>query len=235
VASFKASHLSYWNLDWFRGVTCNPISTVIVSSNVTGRVNSYDYYTKLYFIQSNGVRTYRGNAYAFSIINGAANRFTSRAPLGYRMQLEVYKYGENAKIGETAIFNPCGITQVPITITAPPPPVYLNIDIDFTAKCRNKNINIKPSTWCVFYDITARRWSYVYARSGKANITLREGVQHIFYTYYGGKAYSGNVTFAKNSSTIVPSGGTGVSGSMTYNNSTGKVNISATYTSDTCK
>ncbi len=239
VASFKASHLSYWNIDWFYGLrfnrTCPTNFSLKVSSNITGYVNSYDYYTKMYIVQSNGTRIFRGNLYYFSPVNGASNPFGGSVPSGYRMQLEVYKWGDNTKIGGTAIFNPCGITQVPVTITAPPPPVYLNIDIDFTAKCRNNNIIIKPSTWIAFYDITARRWSWDYARSGKANITLREGVQHIFYTYYGGKSYSGNVTFGKNSSTIVPSGGTGVSGSMTYNNSTGKVNVSATYTSDNCK
>ncbi len=240
VASFKASHLSYWNIDWFYGLSFNRICATSfklrVSSNITGYVNSYDYYTKMYIVQSNGTRIFRGNLYYFSPVNGAANPFGGNVPSGYRMQFEVYRYGDNAKIGGTDIFNPCGITQVPVTITAPSPPVYLDIDMDFTARCSNKNVNIKPSIWVIFYDITAGRWSWTYAISGKANIKLREGREHIFYTYYGGKAYSGNVTFGKNSSNIATSGGgTGISGTITYNNSTGKVNILASYIGNNCK
>jgi len=236
TATFKAAHLSYWNIDWFYGLSfnrsCYSNFLLRVNSNVTGYASSYDYYTKMYIVSSNGTRIYRGDFYYFNPVNGAYNPFGGGVPVGYRMQLEVYKWSNGSKVGGTAIFNPCGVAQVPITITVPPPPVYLNIDIDFTVKCSNKSVNIKPSSHIEFFD---GRHTCTFITGGKGRITLIEGREYTFYTYYSGKSYSGKVTFSKTSSKIIASGGVSITGTTSYNPSTGRVSLLASYTTNDCK
>jgi hypothetical protein len=186
----------------------------------------------MYIVSSNGARIFRGNLYYFNPVNGATNPFGGYVPTGYRMQLEVYRWSNGARVGTTGIFNPCAVSQVPVTITVPSQPVYLNIDIDFTVKCSNKSVNIKPSSHIEFFD---GRHTCTFITGGKGRITLIEGREYTFYTYYGGKRYSGKVTIGKNSSNIVTTGGIGISGTTRYNASTGRVSVLASYTINNCK
>lgn len=236
TATFKAAHLSYWNIDWFyySNSICYARYNVRVNSNVTSQFNSYDYYGLMYLVYSGGYRSARGYLY-FNAANGANNFYDGPVPRDARIQIDVIKWSTGAVVGRTSVFNPCSVSSVPITVTIPSPPVYLNVDIDFTVKCSNKSVNIKPSTYVDFYDPIDRRWTWTYARRGKGSITLREGREYVFYTYYSGKSYSGRVTFGKNSSNIVTSGGIGISGTTRYNASTGRVSVLASYTTSDCK
>jgi len=240
TATFKAAHLSYWNLDWYyRG--CSNRSTTLkfrVASNINTYTNSYDFYGYLYLVAPNGSRSYYTSISNFDVLNGNLNNGfinAGRAPNNFRVQLDIFSRNSSALIGRSAAFDPCSSTPVNVNVSVPNIPPYINIDIDFTVKCSNKTLNIKPSTWVDFYDSIDRRWASTYARSGKASTTLREGRPYTFYTYYDGKSYSGRVTFGKNSSTIVTSGGIGITGNTSYNASTGRVSVLASYTANDCK
>ncbi len=118
-------------------------------------------------------------------------------------RIDVYT-SNNALIGTTGIFNPCTNSQTPITITTPAPPTLILVDVDFSAKCQGKNLIVKPSAWVSLYDPKSPNISqsfiYSYIRSGKATVSVYEGREYTFGAYYGGKYYSGKITFNKNSS-----------------------------------
>ncbi len=234
VATFTASHLSYWNLDYFYqlGPKCNSYYTQIkVNSNVSTYMSGY--YGYLY--AGNQIL----NGYNFDVTNGAISYIIN--PRRADMKVKVFDMTKSpAKVvGETALFNPCNITTfVPINLTLPAPPPPINVDIDFTARCSNKDVNIKPSAWLYLYDPTAGwygRYLYGYMTSGKTSLTVKEGTEYFIYAYSAGKYYSGRATFNKSSSNIITSGGTGLTGTTTYDASTGRVKLVATYTTNDCK
>ncbi|MEA5140082.1 astroprincin family protein [Arcicella rigui] len=242
TATFKASHLSYWNIDWFYYLPrCRRTFILKVTSNLLTNVVSRNYYAKVYWAPANSNNfRYVYQTYGFNAKNGDLNEYTGLfTPNGSRVQIDVYSRSNNAKIGTTGIFNPCANSQIPITITAPTPPTPILVDVDFTAKCQNKNVNIKPSAWVGLYDPSGStyygRYIYGYMRSGKATIVVYEGREYTFGAYYGGKYYSGKVTFNKTGSKIVTSTGTGITGTTSYNASTGRVQVVASYTTNDCK
>jgi len=241
-ATFKASHLSYWNIDWFYYLPrCRPSFVLKVTSNLLTNVVSSNYYAKVYWAPANSNNfQYVYQAYGFNAKNGELNQYVGLyTPNGSRVRIDVYAYSNNAKIGTTGIFNPCANNQIPITINAPTPPTPIIVDVDFTAKCQNKSVNIKPSAWVSLYDPTGRTYyeRYIdgYMRSGKATIVVYEGREYTFGAYYGGKYYSGKVTFSKTSSKIITSTGTGITGTTSYNAATGRVQVVASYVTNDCK
>ncbi|MEA5404026.1 astroprincin family protein [Arcicella sp. DC2W] len=240
TATFKAAHLSYWNLDWFYGACSNNNSNLSfrVTSNVSNYANSYDYFGMVYLVSNSGARSYYKELYDFDVVNGNINNGlynVSNAPGDFRLQVDVYSREGHRFLGRTEAFSPCTATSIPITLSVPSPPAYLNIDIDFTVKCSNKSLNIKPSTYIDFYDSMNGVWAWTYATSGKGSITLREGREYYFYTYYDGESYWGNVTFGKNSSNIVANGGIGIKGTTSYNATTDRVSVLANYTVNDCE
>lgn len=242
TATFKAAHLSYWNLDWYYyyGGCNNNNSTLSfsVTSNVNSFANSYDYYAKVYLVSSNGTRSYYRDLYDFDVVNGNRNNGLAnagKAPDNYRLQIDVYSREGDRFLGRSSAFNSCTTTAIPISLTVPNPPAYLEVDVDFTAKCTNKSVNIKPSTWIDFYDATSGNWTWGYIQSGKVSVTVREGRQYGFHAYYDGSYYTGTVTFNKTASQIVTSTGKGITGTTTYNPVTGRVSLIASYTANDCK
>ncbi len=238
AATFKASHLSYWNIDWYYWLPrCKYSFNIETSSSITNNIGESNYLVRVYSSLSKyNYLYYRLQKVGFNVKNGSVNTFSGLyTPNGSRVLIYVFNRSTNRLVGSTAVFNPCQSGNIPIRINDPSVVPSINLDIDFTAKCTNKSVNIKPSTWIDFYDTVDRRWSWTYSRSGKASITLKEGREYIFYTYYNRKYYSGRVTFGKNSSSIITSGGLGITGTTSYNASTGRVKVLASYNINNCK
>lgn len=239
VATFQATHLSYWNLDWYYyGSSCANSGGNIsfnVSSNVTTSVNSYEYYATLYLVDRYNRKYYYTQLYNFDVTNGNLNNGLYRAARGdgNRLQLYVYEKTSNRLLGNTAVFDVCTTNRVPISLNIPNPPVFLGVDIDFTAKCTNKKLNIKPSTWIDLWN--SSNYTYDYATSGRASLTVREGQTYNFWTYYDSKVYTGIVTINKTSSVITSSTGKAITGTTSYNPVTNRVKIIATYETNDCK
>lgn len=240
TATFEASHLSYWNLDWyFYGSCSNSGGTVKfnVSSNVSSNVNSYDYYGVVYLVDRFNRKYYYTQMWDFDVRNGNTNNGLYRAIRGNgnRLQIMVYSRRNGQLLGSTSVFDACATSSMPITLNVPSPPTYIDVDIDFTAKCTNKKLNIKPSTWLDLFGISGGGYAYAYARSGQASLRVIEGQTYNFYTYYNNSVYTGRVTINKNSSVITTSTGKPITGSTSYNPITNRVKLLATYTANDCK
>ncbi|MEA5140080.1 astroprincin family protein [Arcicella rigui] len=233
IATFTASHLSYWNLDYFYelGPKCGKYYTFVkTSSNVTSYQSGYHGY--LYA----GGQILNGGE--FDVTNGAITYI--RNPRRTSMQVKVFDMSKSPApvVGQTSVFNPCTVETVPITLNLPAPPTPITVDVDFTAKCTNKQVNIKPSAWVTLLDPTAAwysRYTGVYMYNGKATVTVKEGKEYVVSAWVAGKYYSGRATFGKTSSTLVTSGGTGLTGTTNYNTSTKRVKLVATYVTNSCK
>lgn len=244
TATFEASHLSYWNLDWyFYGSCSNSGGTVKlnVSSNISSNVNSYDYYGVVYLVDRFNRKYYYTQLWDFDVRNGNTNNGLYRAIRGNgnRLQIMVYSRRNNQLLGSTSVFDACSTSSMPITLNVPNPPTYIDVDIDFTAKCSNKKLNIKPSTWLYLFSLSNGGiyggYVYAYSRSGLATVRVIEGQTYEFYTYYNGTVYTGRVTMNKTSSVITTSTGKPITGSTSYNPATNRVKLLATYTANDCK
>ncbi len=246
-AKFQASHLSYWNCDYYYWGqrSCRPFIPVKISSNVTATsYNYWDYYAIYYRVYPGGYKSYAGYSYGVPVANGstfyyAGSRFYSYYPYanyyyyyykGYvaanaQIQIDIFSYRTRTKIGSSSVFTPCNTSQIPITVNVPNPPTYVSVDIDFTAKCSSKNVTVKPSTWLYFYEKLPgsnwwSKWSYAYMVNGKANITLVDGAEYFVYTYYGGNAYWNQAVFGKNKSGAMAGNSTSGTGAVLSGNTT---------------
>lgn len=244
TATFQASHLSYWNLDWYFSGSCSNSGGTVkfnVSSNVSGNVNSYDYYGMIYLVDRFNRKYYYGQMWDFDVRNGNINNGLYRAIRGNgnRLQIMVYARRNGQLLGSTSVFDACASSTVPITLNVPSPPTYIDVDIDFTAKCSNKKLNIKPSTWLYLFSLSNGGiyggYVYAYSRSGLATVRVIEGQTYEFYTYYNGAVYTGRVTMNKTSSVITTSTGKPITGSTSYNPATNRVKLLATYAANDCK
>ncbi|MFN4152928.1 MAG: hypothetical protein ACK4IX_18435, partial [Candidatus Sericytochromatia bacterium] len=246
TATFKVSHLSYWNISWFyySNRVCLAQYSLIANSNLTTQFNSSseDYQTFMYFVNSAGRRIFRGNGKGVNVLNGGVSYYyTGPVPRGLRIQFDVIRTFDNLKVGSSGVINPCvgsgsGFINTPLTITIPQPFIpYLNVEIDFTVECSNKSINIKPSNWVHFFDALTKEYHYAYVTNGQGSVKLREGREYKFEVYYDGKNRFGRATFGKDSYKIITTSGQGISGTTTYDNYTGATTLLASYTANDCK
>src|SRR5690606_17568791 len=110
-------------------------------------------------------------------------------------------------LGQSAVFDPRTASSVDIKITVPDPivpsepggpeapPEYINITADFTGKCVSKNIIAPINSWVTINDLTDKKYSYVYIKSGAIDqpggvIKLVVGHEYKISATYQGKAYS---------------------------------------------
>lgn len=257
VATFKAAHLSYWNLDWQAGYCtkgwnryADNTITVNINSNVKN-ANPGNYKLEAWL---RNTKTGRSRLVStpdwwnsgWDISNGVANKL---AHIGKNanelMYLRTISKKTNKILGTTSVFDPCAVSTITMTVNDPDAPVFLPVDVDFTAKCTNKNVVVRPSAWVYFYklkngNIDYSSWSYAYVQQGKASVVVEDGAEYYVYAYYNNKAYWNRAVFNKNTSTSLPgqssSGTNGVlKGTTSYNATTGRVSLVATYELSTCK
>lgn len=228
IATFYASHLSYWNLDYFYrlGAKCGRRYTdILVSSNT----NTYQrgFYGYLY----DGSGNYITRNY-LDIRNGTVSRIYNPRKSNLKM---VVKDDEGNVFGETAVFDPCSQASVPVTVNVPGLPESTDVAIDFSANCANQNIVLKPSAWVVLVDPSYTNTQWFYMSGGKANVKVVEGIPYGVLMYYQGKALGGSVTFSKTGSTATPVGSDGIVATTSYDASSKVIAYNAVYEVNNCK
>jgi hypothetical protein len=233
TASFKASHLSWWNLDWwYSNCTRGTSLTINVKSNLTKQQAVYPYEVQLQTTSGQ----YLAGLHSQEMYEGLS--FTiPRMPSISQAKIVVYSTKTWQIVGKTELFSPCNKGSIQVSITETPPPAPINLDIDFTAKCSNKQVNIKPSQWVYFLEQTAggSSWKYGYLNGGRLSLQVLEGAQYYIYAYYGNNIYSGIGKFSKTGSSFVPFGISGLTGSISFNVATNTATLTTVYTSTSCK
>lgn len=229
VAKFEASHLSYWNIDYYltRGNACPDKVTFKVSSNVT--YSTYGQYTTLnlgrvFDEQGNFI----GSTSSFNITNGAEitmNQAFDRSE--GKMKLMVY--GWEGLLGETT-FDACA-ASVPINITLPNPPKLVTVNIDITAICKNKDLKLKPNTWITLSDNgTPIIASF---QNGKASVLVRDDRNWHVSVYYDGAIYGAVANFSRKGTTVTSTGN--LTGTASYDATTDTITYTAEYLIANCK
>ncbi len=250
VANFKAKHPSCWALAWYLVDPCNNATlTINVKSNLTKQQASYPYTVSIegllrdvdgrtanYFDYLNYQEVYDGASFTLE-----------RVPFFSKVRLTVMRSDSfdftkagwfRRKVVGSAIIDPCsGSTVVSINDTPPPPP-SITLNVDVTAKCSNKNIDIKPSAWVLFDDILSGydHVQEVYLDKGKLSLQIVEDYDYYMDVYNAGHSYTGRFKFSKTGSTVVPyGGGSGLTGTVTYDAASNTATLKAVYISDSCK
>jgi len=152
-------------------------------------------------------------------------------------------------LGESAVFDPRSATSVDIKVTVPeptiptvpqeppPPPEYINITTNFTGECKGKNIIAPLNSWVTINDLTDKKISHVYIKSGGldqpgATMKLIVGHQYKISATYQGKAYSTGTFPIKKASMDIPAAAENFSVVTIYNPVTNTINIVGVLTMD---
>jgi hypothetical protein len=228
IATFYASHLSYWNLDFFYrlGPKCsNYYVDIITNSNTDTYQSGYKgelYDSKGIFISST----------FFDVRNKSKSTIINPRRTNMKM---VVKDKTGKTIGSTAVFDPCAVKNVPIDITVSSPLKSVETEINFSAICQNQSIVLKPSAWIYLLDPTGSTSQYFYMSAGKANIKVTEDLNYIVYMYYDNKLLGGNVKFNRNGSVAIPYGSDGIEATTSFNASKDIITYKAIYKVANCK
>lgn len=256
VAKFEASHLSYWNLDYYVPMS----NSSLCPNNVTFKINSnvsssfYGIYTtssfyvaRLFDQNNNFISEYS----YFNIVNGS--QITMGRAFGRldgKMKLVVYQRNSPQEIiiGQ-ATFDAC-TASVPLDITVSSPLNLVTINIDVTAVCKNKGLNLKPNVWYQLFN--DEDWVYFNSvlQNGKASFQVKDGRNWGVTVFYDGKYYFGNAYFSRDGSKITGDGtggvstgdgllsfnfGGNISGTASYNEATDTITYTAEYILSNCK
>lgn len=232
-ATFKAKHLSWWNLDWTWIYGASDCTNKTLKINVTSNL-SQEQAISPYEVQiQTASGQYLAGLHSQEMYNGLS-LLIPRMPSVSQAKIVVMKGSK--VVGSTALFNPCSIGTVAVNVTDTPPPAPITVNVDFTAKCTNKTLNLKPAAWIYLYDPTGDWYDsfiYNYMVNGKTSFRVKEGVKYYVYAYFGGSGYGGVITFNKTTSnlgTLALSNGS-LTGTATYSATTNQVNLAAVFSS----
>ncbi|RYE17361.1 MAG: hypothetical protein EOP51_24015 [Sphingobacteriales bacterium] len=264
VANYAIPYTSFWNVGWRksnvltflnRNLTINFLPTKTTWSGA----HTIQLQTSKGTFLSNLPR-YTPEKEFFkqgSLVNGATVYTTINGKYGYGLVsvpninnvkvVVIDARGRN--LGESAVFDPRSATSVDVKVTVPeptiptvpqeppPPPEYINITTNFTGECKGKNIIAPLNSWVTINDLTDKKISHVYIKSGGldqpgATMKLIVGHQYKISATYQGKAYSTGTFPIKKASMDIPAAAENFSVVTIYNPVTNTINIVGVLTMD---
>ena len=257
VANYSISYTSFWNLGWRKSVGLSFINRDLTINFLPNKATWNGAHT-VQLQTSKG--TYLSNLPRYTpdkeffrqgrIVNGAT--VYTNVPGKYGFGLPTVPNISNAKvvvfdgqgrtIGTSAVFDPRTAGSINVTVTIPDPtvptgpqeptgpPEYINITADFTGKCMGKNIIAPLNSWVTINDLTEKKLTHVYIKSGAIDqpggtMKLVVGHQYKISATYQGKAYSTGTFPIKKASMDIPSAAENFSVVTTYNAGTNTINI----------
>lgn len=257
VANYTISYTSTWNLGWRTSTVLAFIDHDLAINFLPSKANWTGAHT-IQLQTSKG--TYLTNLPKYTpetdffkqgkLVNGTVV-YTSIAGK-YGFGLVSVPNINNAKIvvidaksrtlGQSAVFDPRTATSINVTVTIPDPtvptepggptapPEYINISAEFTGKCIGKNIVAPLNSWVTINDLTDKKYTYVYVKSGAIDqpggiMKLIVGHQYKISATYQGKAYSTGTFPIKKASMDIPAAAENFSVVTTYNGTTNTIHI----------
>ncbi|MEJ2883488.1 hypothetical protein [Pedobacter sp. GR22-6] len=218
TASFSATHLSYWNLDWYSTFCPN---TTTITYSMPGYVTE-QYQVEL--VSSNGYVSY---SYP-TLTDGA--KYVQRLPTG-NFKIVVRNPINNVIIVETPSFNGCG-GNVTVNFPAKNDLDIVNVAINLQGTCPNKPLNTNIDSHALVYEKGKPRsqGTTVYVKLGKLNLQLKNNTEYVVEAQYGDAWKTANIAFKKQDFSFP---GT-VSGTATYDQGTNTVNVLAQFRLPDC-
>ncbi len=257
VANYTIPYTSTWNLAWRKSAVLGFINRDLAINFLPNKASWTGLHT-VQLQTSKG--TYLTNLPRYTpekeffrqgkILNGTTTYTSVTGKYGFGL-VTVPNIG-NAKVvvvdskgktlGESAVFDPLTASSVNVNITVPDPVVptvppgpsgpleYINISAEFTGKCIGKNIVAPLNSWVTINDITDKKYTYVYVKSGAIDqpggvMKLIVGHQYKISATYQGKAYSTGTFPIKKASMDIPAAAENFSVVTTYNGTSNTIHI----------
>ena len=257
VANYSIAYTSFWNVGWRKSLGLTFINRELVINFLPNKTTWSGAHT-IQLQTSKG--TYLSNLPRYtpdkeffrqgSIVNGAT--VYTNIPGKYGFGLATVPNINNARVvvidaqgrtlGTSAVFDPRSAGSVNVNVTIPDPtvptvpqeptapPEYINITADFTGKCMGKNIVAPLNSWVTINDLTDKKLTHVYIKSGAIDqpggtMKLVVGHQYKISATYQGKAYITGVFPIKKASMDIPSAAENFSVVTTYNGDSNTINI----------
>lgn len=239
---FSVSHLSAWNVDWY-GTACGSSLSVTVKISGLPTGLGLDGY-ELFLATANdqylgGLYTDNSWSHTVTLYNGfMATLPVVPANLGNVKMVIYSRRGDpTSKISESALFNPCSTSSIPVSMTAPLIPDLIKSHINLVAKCTSKQIVAYPTAWLVLKDVTdptAVITANVHMVNGIVDVKLISGHTYTLGTVYNGRSFSsGSFKVDRTSNPQIPSS-TGLSGTAVYDAPSQTLNINTLFTLTSC-
>jgi hypothetical protein len=219
-ASFLASHLSYWNLDWGL-MFCN--NTLGIKFNAPGAATSN------YRVMLEGQTGFK-SSYANIAITDGQVLGNIRVP-ATGMSVSVYNM-EGVLLTKTD-FAPACSREIVVNI----PPVtnldIVNVSMTLQGICPNQPVNGNISSWATVYEKGAplSAGMTVYLNNGKLDLKLKNNTEYSVTALYGNNYRTANIKFVKDNFTFP---GT-MTGTAIYDQPTNTVNVLAQFPLPNCR
>lgn len=257
VANYEISYTSFWNVGWRKSVGLSFLNRDL-AINFLPNKTTWSGAHSVQIQTSKG--TYLSNLPRYTpdkeffrqgrLVNGAT--VYTNIPGKYGFGLPSVPNINNARVvvidaqgrtlGTSATFDPRTATNVNVNVTIPDPtvptgptgptgpPEYINITANFTGKCMGKNIVAPLNSWVTINDLTDKKVTHVYIKSGAIDQpggTMKLVVDHQYKisATYQGKAYSTGTFPIKKASMDIPSAAENFSVVTSYNGGTNTINI----------
>jgi hypothetical protein len=236
-AKFEVNHLTAWNIDWYATPCKNKLN---VTFNLTGSTTPTNYWVRLVDSKNNYLSgLYASNSWSSPVL--ISNNMMETIPKVPNQQVKIIVMksrspasGSNI-IAQTALFNPCSQGNITVTIPQPIPATPLfNIQFNSIVYCQKKKINVLHNGYFSIREKTlpTNTATNFFVSSGKAKLSLKEGVVYVFTTVYEGKTYSSEFSATK-SNAVLPNI-TNLSGTATYTSSTNTLTVDVRFSTPDC-
>ncbi len=188
--SFKASHLSYWNLDWFYGDYCNTGVTLNFVPN-SGCFN------RIKVVLRNKTTGQLVTSWSENVVfSSDPSQTIMYAPRIGAITVEVYEFVDwwtnGQLLASVDVDDICANETVTINFD---PADLIEVNVSLRAKCtegdQTKSVSLNGfPVWAREYG--ADEWDWMYLgeiKRGKIKVCLKNNGQYYFITYYNDKWY----------------------------------------------
>lgn len=173
--TFHASHLSYWNMDWFNGgCSWDAPLTLNIQNKPAGLSIRYE------------ITRTQGGGYVKTVWGDPDNTiYLYRQP---NFPLTITAYADDTIVGSLGVTNPCGATlNFPLNVQDQ----FLTVDFVGKAVCSAEKREIWYSGYIYIWDTNVpNSTQYIYAENGHANTSIRWNHTYSASTYYYDKSAS---------------------------------------------
>lgn len=257
VANYAISYTSTWNLGWRKSAVLGFINRDLAINFLPSKASWTGAHT-IQLQSSKG--TYLTNLPKYTpetdffkqgkIVSGSTVYTSVAGKYGFGLvtvpnvsNARVMVIDAKSKVlGQSAVFDPRTASSIDVTVTIPDPsvptgptgptapPEYINITAEFTGKCIGKNIVAPLNSWVTINDLTDKKYTYVYVKSGAIDqpggvMKLIIGHQYKISATYQGKAYSTGTFPIKKASMDIPAAAENFSVVTTYNGTSNTIHI----------
>lgn len=219
TASFSASHLSYWNLDWTLSFCPNNLKLVFNAPNYTT--------AEQYRVSIESDKGY-SSVSSMTITDLLSASF--RVPSA-NIRVVITDKDFNV-ITKTDYFNSCAQGTLAVKMPASTALDVVNVDMVLQGVCPNKPVNANVSAWVRLYEegTSVAKAQVVYATNGKVNIKVKNNTKYFVEAFYNNAWKSTSILFTK---TNFKFPGT-ITGTAVYIDATKTLNVTAQFPLPDC-